>query len=77
MDHHLVDGSIPYAFSQVEVKRLTVYRAAFAAGFFSDTCVERTLNVPATGLSNDDVRRVVAFRNAIRAGLYSEFPVGK
>lgn len=76
MDHQSVDRSLPYAFSQAEVKRLTVYKAAVGAGFFSDTCAERTLNVPATGLSNDDVKQLVAFRNAIRAGLYSEFPVG-
>lgn len=42
MDHQSVDGSVPYAFSQAEVRRLAVYKAAVDAGFFSDMCAERT-----------------------------------
>ena len=76
MDHQSVDGSVAYAFSQAEVRRLAVYKAAVDAGFFSDMCAERTLNAPAGGLSNDDVKRLVEYRNEVQAGLYSEFPVG-
>lgn len=54
-----------YPFNEAQIARLKVYKAAVAAGFFSDTCPV----VPSV-----NIERLSAYRAAILAGLYSEFP---
>ena len=65
-------------FPQAELARLTVYKAAVAAGFFTDAYPETPAvspmpTMPATGLSRQDVARLVALKAAMRAGYHSEF----
>jgi len=76
MGHEAKDESATYSFCPAELARLAAYKAAIAAGFFSETCAETpTINVVAPGLSNADFKRLVAYKHAVQAGLYSEFPV--
>ena len=62
----------PYPFTAEELARLSTYKAAVEAGFYSDARAE-----PGSfdGIfSLHELERLVIYRTAIRAGFYTDFP---
>ena len=57
------------AFGPLELARLSVYRAAVQAGFFTDSSCE-TSDKPT--FSETELARLAVYRAAIRAGFYTD-----
>jgi hypothetical protein len=57
--------------TETELARLAVYKAAVAAGFYTDAVVER----PAVaGFSSQEVARLMVYKAAVANGFYTDWP---
>jgi hypothetical protein len=60
-----------YPFARHEIARLLVYKAAIAAGLFSDAKVDSSNGVcPFTA---PELARLAIYRDAVQAGFYTDF----
>jgi hypothetical protein len=57
------------AFTPAEQTRLAIYKAAVAAGFYTDTLLERT---PACPFTAEELARLMVYKAAIVAGFYTD-----
>jgi hypothetical protein len=76
----------PYAFTPAEMTRLATYKAAVAAGFYTDALSPEAAHVerhqadealdapaaPAYPFTPAELARLAAYRLAVEAGFYSE-----
>ncbi len=60
---------LPSSFTPAELARLATYRAAVAAGFYTDTLSEP---YPAYRFSAEELARLMVYKAAIAAGFYTD-----
>ena len=70
MSERLSTAPALYPFTPAERARLAAYRAAVAAGFFTDWRCEPRGSHPFTA---PEVTRLAAYKAAVRAGVYSDW----
>jgi hypothetical protein len=83
-------SSESYPFSGIELMRLTTYKAAIRAGFFSDLCDELPAfeGLPGPGPKHaahpllplfdwETLQRLEAYRVAVASGLYDDDELGR
>ncbi len=58
-----------HPFTPQEVARLTAYRAAVSAGFYTDAAPDP---LPSHPFTSRELRRLVAYKAAVTAGFFSE-----
>ena len=60
-----------YPFARHEIARLLVYKAAIAAGLYSDATVESSSG--ACRFTAPELARLAIYRDAVQAGFYTDF----